>query len=106
MYWAFSFLVKIENEYLYFYFMSDKNKQFPQYRKLTNAKSFYKILNERSFVELQEMGSRWWLYNIEAKQYPEILRIMDMIELKEPYVVATEMEVESIIELVKKNVEN
>jgi hypothetical protein len=52
------------------------------------------------------MGSRWWLYNIEAKQYPEILRIMDMIELKEPFVVATEMEVESIIELVKKNVEN
>ncbi len=86
--------------------MSDKNKQFPQYRKLTNAKSFYKILNERSFIELQEMGSSWWLFKIEAKQYPEILRIMDMLELNEPFVLATEIEFDAINEFVKKNVEN
>ncbi len=86
--------------------MSDKNKQFPQYRKLPNAKSLYRIDSERVFVELQKIGSRWWLYNLEAKQYPEILRIMDMLQLNEPFVLSTEIEFETIYKLVKKNVEN
>jgi hypothetical protein len=86
--------------------MSDKNNQFPQYRKLPNGKSLYRIDSERLFIELHKMGSRWWLYNVEAKQYPEMLRIIDMLELNDPFIEATALEFEVIHEHVKKNVEN
>jgi hypothetical protein len=86
--------------------MPDKSKQFPQYRKLPNGKSFYKILDDRSFLELQKMGSRWWLYMVEAKQYPEVLKIMDMIAFHDPYILGDEIEFENIYSNVKKNVEN
>ena len=86
--------------------MSDKIKQFPLYRKLSDGKSLYKILGDRSFIELQKMGSRWWLYNIEAKQYPEVLKIMDMIAMQETYMLGDENEFEMIFSNVKKNVEN
>jgi hypothetical protein len=86
--------------------MTDKNKQFPQYRKLPNGKSLYRIDSERLFVELQKIGSSWWLHNVEAKQYPEILRIMDMLQLNEPFILSTKNEFETLYNLVKKNVEN
>ena len=86
--------------------MSDKIKQFPQYRKLPNGKSLYKILDDKSFIELQKMGSRWWLYTVNAKQYPEVLKIMDMIAFEDPYVLGDENEFELIYSYVKKNVEN
>ncbi len=86
--------------------MTDKIKQFPQYRKLPNGNSLYKILDNRSFLELQKMGTRWWLYKIDAKQYPEVLKIMDMIAFHDPYVLSDEIEFECIYSNVKKNVEN
>ncbi len=86
--------------------MSDKNNQFPQYRKLPNGKSLYRIDSERLFVELQKIGSSWWLHYVEAKQYPEILRIMDMLQLNEPFIEATALEFDLIHKHVKKNVEN
>ena len=59
---------------------------FPQYRKLMNDKSFYRIDSERSFYEIQLIGSKCFLYQTEAKQYPEIIRIQDMLSLSEPFV--------------------
>jgi hypothetical protein len=52
------------------------------------------------------MGRRWWLYKIDAKQYPEVLKIMDMIAFHDPYVLSDEIEFECIYSNVKKNVEN
>lgn len=86
--------------------MSDKIKQFPQYRKLPNGKSLYKILNDKSFMELQKMGLHWWCFTIEAKQYPELLKIMDMMAFEDPYILGDEHEFELIYSNVKKNVEN
>jgi len=57
------------------------NTPFPVYRKLANGKSFYKIINDTSFLELQLMGTKILRYKVTAKQYPELLRIKDMIEL-------------------------
>ena len=59
---------------------------FPQYRKISNNKSFYRIDSERSFYEIQLIGSKCFLYQTEAKQYPEIIRITDMLSLSEPFV--------------------
>jgi hypothetical protein len=57
---------------------------FPQYRKLSNEKSWYKIENERNFIEIQLVGSKKFVHLVEAKQYPEILRIMEMLDLSMP----------------------
>jgi hypothetical protein len=65
--------------------MDDKNTDFPQYRKLSNDKTFYKIQSERLFEEVQLMGSKVFRYRVEANQYPEILKIQEMLKLEEPY---------------------
>jgi len=53
---------------------------FPQYRKLSNDRSFYRINSNDSFDELQIMGERVFLHRIQAEKYPEKLRIMEMLD--------------------------
>lgn len=65
--------------------MSDKNFDFPQYRKLTNGLRLYKINSNDSFEELQMMGEKVFHFIIVAHQYPEKLRIMDMLNFSEGY---------------------
>jgi hypothetical protein len=69
---------------------------FPIYRKLSNQKAFYKINSNVNFEELKLMGSKVFHHTIEAVQYPEKLRIMDMIESIEAYLESTEKEWETI----------
>ena len=69
---------------------------FPQYRKLTNEKSFYKIVDDRHFIEKQLIGKQVFIIEIEAKQYPEILRIQDMINCVEGFLLSVEEDFESI----------
>jgi len=59
------------------------NNDFPIYRKLANNKSFYKITSDKSFEEIQVIGSKKIFYQHEANQYPEMLRIKDMISFFE-----------------------
>ncbi|MDX2360410.1 MAG: hypothetical protein QNK23_06365 [Crocinitomicaceae bacterium] len=61
--------------------MLDKVTDFPQYRKLSNNKVYYRIRNDRNFDEIQIIGSKAQLFTIEAQQYPEILRIQDLLNL-------------------------
>jgi hypothetical protein len=68
--------------------VSDKNTDFPQYRKLPNNKAFYRINSDRDFDEVQVLGSKVLCYHHDAKQYPEILRIMSMMDCEEPFVIA------------------
>lgn len=66
--------------------MEDKyNNDFPYYRKMSNNKSFYKIIDDKTFEEIQLIGSSKKHYIHNAKQYPEMLRIHDMINLNEGY---------------------
>lgn len=76
--------------------MIDKNTDFPQYRKMINGKAYYKIINNRSFQEVQLIGSKKRLQEIEAKQYPEMLRIMDMLAGEGPFVIINESEFEEM----------
>ncbi len=76
--------------------MKDKITDFPQYRKLSNGKTFYKITDDRHFEELQLMGTRVLRYMTTAEQYPEILRINDMLETVEPYETATKEEYDAL----------
>jgi hypothetical protein len=67
--------------------MIDKSTEFPQYRKLSNNRCFYEIIDERTFREIQCIGNKVVLYEIKATQYPEILRIREMLEAKNPFVI-------------------
>lgn len=72
--------------------MEYKNTDFPQYRKLSNGKTFYKIKDAKSFDEVQLMGTKRLIYSTIASQYPEMLRIKDMLELHQPYEMSNENE--------------
>ena len=42
--------------------MLDKGTDFPQYRKLSNDKVFYRIVDERHFDEIQIIGYLFIVY--------------------------------------------
>jgi|TARA_B100001939_G_scaffold163386_1_gene140842 hypothetical protein len=62
---------------------------YPEYRKLSNNKSFYKIHSENSFEELQLIGTSVMRMTVNATKYPEIIRIKDMIDCKPPFEMST-----------------
>lgn len=57
--------------------------EFPQYRKYVTGTSYFKIVSEKLFEETQLIGKKKFVTTIEAKQYPEMLRIKDMLECKD-----------------------
>ena len=73
----------------------DKNTHFPQFRKLSNGKAFYRITSERAFEEIQIAGSKRILHTITANQYPEMIRIKDMLECGFAYEMSDEKEFNS-----------
>jgi hypothetical protein len=52
---------------------------FPVYRKYKNNKSYFKIINPRLFEEIQVIGSKKIIKQTEAKQFPEMVFIHDLI---------------------------
>jgi hypothetical protein len=75
---------------------------FPIYRKLSNEKSYYKIVSAESFIELQKIGTKTRRHTIIAQQFPEKLRIQDMILLVDGFLSSNETEFESMDRLVEK----
>ena len=55
---------------------------YPLFRKNSIGNSVYKILSDNEFIEKQRIGKNVLEHEIEAKQYPEMLLIQDMIECK------------------------
>lgn len=53
---------------------------FPQYRISKNGKNLYRIDSNRVFIELQYIGEKVLLFIIEAKTYPEMVRIQDLLD--------------------------
>lgn len=78
--------------------MFDKNTDFPQYRALSNGKAFYRIRSERDFDEIQIMGSRAIWFSMNAKQYPEMLRIQDMLACEGAYEISNFEKFESLLD--------
>jgi hypothetical protein len=69
---------------------------FPQYRKRFDQKSFYKIINDRTFEEVQLVGEKRFVHQIQADKYFEILLIQDMLSLSgEMYLISNEEEFEA-----------
>jgi hypothetical protein len=59
--------------------MDLKDINFPVYRKYKNNKSYFKIIQPKLFEEIQIIGSKKIIKEVEAKQFPEMLFISDLI---------------------------
>ncbi len=55
---------------------------YPLFRKNSIGNSVYKIISDNQFIEKQRIGKNVLEHEVEAKQYPEMLLIQDMIECK------------------------
>jgi hypothetical protein len=69
---------------------------FPIFRKLEGFDRFYHIRDERTFVEAYKQGGVFKLQQVSAEQYPEMLRIQDMIQCNFQFVEMTAAEIASI----------
>ena len=79
--------------------MSHKSTDFPQYRKFSNEKVFYRIRSDRDFDEIQLFGSKGNWFSMHASQYPEIIRVMEMLDLtQEGILISDESEFVGIAE--------
>ena len=70
---------------------------FPQFRKLENGKSLYQITGPKQFTELQQIGSKWFAYAFEVQQFPDLLRIQDMLQANHSFVVIEAAEYQAIL---------
>ena len=55
---------------------------FPQYRRLSNGKSLYEICSEKSFNEIQIIGNKRIMFQLNAETYFEKIKISDMLSKK------------------------
>ena len=55
-------------------------EEFPVYRKYTNNKNYFKIINDNEFIEISVIGKQVIIKKIEAKIYPDKLFISDLIQ--------------------------
>lgn len=53
--------------------------QFPAYRKYSNGKSYFKIINPNSIEEVQVIGSYFTIHRLDAKILPERNLIADLL---------------------------
>lgn len=70
---------------------------FPQYRKHSSGKNHYKISDYEHFIEIQCIGSKTLVHEVQAKTYFEKIRIQEMLEAVLPYVTSTEAEFEALV---------
>lgn len=77
--------------------------EFPKYRKLINNKSYYRIEDESHFIEIQLIGNKEFELKINAVQFPEKLKIKDMLNCEDPYIKIEQNEFDQINERLKNN---
>lgn len=70
--------------------------EFPVYRKINNGKSYYKIISNIEFIEIQIIGKNHFHNHFKISQYPDKLFLLDVISGKPPYEIATQEEVERL----------
>lgn len=79
--------------------MNNEEVEYPQYRKYVGIDVWYKINSPASFTEIKQVGSQIVVHEIQAEQYPEKLRIQDMISCHEDrWEPVGPAEVESLLE--------
>ena len=59
--------------------MTFEDIEFPVYRKYRTGRNYFKIINARSFEELQLVGETPYLREVQAMQLPERNFIRDIV---------------------------
>ena len=62
--------------------MQSKDFSFPQYRKFKSRDIWYKIESLDRFIEINRVGERYVQHEVNAIQFPEKLRIQDMLKME------------------------
>lgn len=57
--------------------------EFPQYRKYSNGKGFFKIISPEEFEEIQFLGTRKFRSHFVASTFVDRNLIQDMLECRE-----------------------
>ncbi len=66
---------------------------FPIYRKSKDLKNYYKILNQKEFIQLKIIGTKIRKYHYIVDKYPEIIMLKEMIACEnEFYTISHEIE--------------
>lgn len=55
------------------------NGEFPQFRKLSNEKSYYRIDSAQELTEIQRIGDKYMVHRLIARILPEKLLIADLL---------------------------
>jgi len=54
-------------------------QDFPVYRKYAGINVWFKVVDDRNFFEIKQIGSRFVQHHVNALQYPEMILIQDII---------------------------
>lgn len=65
--------------------MTEKNLSYPQYRKYSNNKSYFKVLSPSKFEEIKVISNNKTIHLFEAKILPDRNFISDMTFNYEKY---------------------
>ena len=77
--------------------MTKDNITYPQYRKYSNNKSFFKILSSDKFEEIQVLGNKKTLHKFEAKILPDRNFITDLtFHYKTNWIICAQNEYEEL----------
>ncbi len=71
--------------------------EFPLFRKYCNAQTHFKVESKKVLIERQIIGEKYFETKIIARQFPEMLKIRELIERSNKiYCTSTQEEFESI----------
>jgi hypothetical protein len=80
-----------------------KKFTYPQYRKYSNGKSFFKIISTDEFEEIQLLGTTKTIHHFKAKILPDRNYVYDLITNENNYwLVCEAKEYESLKETIHK----
>jgi hypothetical protein len=81
-------------------------RSFPLYRKYPNNKSYFKVLTELHFIELQIIGKYFRMEEFVAKIMPDRYLVSDMIDLSQGFwVSSSEEEYEAVLAHCRENLQ-
>lgn len=79
-------------------YSTDKNKDFPQFRKKFDSSSVYKIYNNQNMEEVQFIGAKKFKFMINAAKYFELLKIQEILECQnEQYFIISSLEYDKLV---------
>ncbi|MFY7708054.1 MAG: hypothetical protein ACOVQ5_08200 [Flavobacteriales bacterium] len=58
----------------------DSNTTFPQFRRLSNCKNYYKVHSSSEMTEVGTMGGKYWINEVKATILPERVMIADILD--------------------------